>query len=123
MIIPVPLHIKKLRMRGFNPSFLLIREWKNAGAVMNNKMPEIPDDGNILIRKKWTDSQTGLGRKKRMLNIKNVFAVTDRLRVKGKNILLVDDVYTTGATVNECAKTLLKGGAENVDILTLARAI
>ncbi len=123
MIIPVPLHIKKLRMRGFNPSFLLIRDWNNVEVGMHNKLPEIPEDGNILIRERWTDSQTGLGRKKRLLNIKNAFAVTDRSRVIGKNILIVDDVYTTGATANECVKTLLKKGANNVDVLTLGRAV
>jgi len=64
-----------------------------------------------------------LGRKKRMKNIKNAFMVNDCSRIAGKRILLVDDVFTTGATVNECAKTLINDGAKRVDVLTLARAM
>jgi ComF family protein len=86
-------------------------------------MPVIPVDKDILARKKWTASQTGLGRKERLQNIKNAFVVNDTSKIEGKRILLVDDVYTTGATANECAKVLLKGGSKQVDVLTLARAM
>jgi len=58
-----------------------------------------------------------------LANIKNAFNISNGSKITGKKILLVDDVYTTGATVNECAKVLLKGGAGHVDVLTLARAI
>jgi predicted amidophosphoribosyltransferase len=64
-----------------------------------------------------------LGRKERLQNIKNAFVVNDTSKIEGKRILLVDDVYTTGATANECAKVLLKGGSKQVDVLTLARAM
>ena len=64
-----------------------------------------------------------MGRKERLQNIKNAFGLNDSSKVKGKKILLVDDVYTTGATADECAKVLLRAGAARVDVLTLARAM
>jgi ComF family protein len=63
-----------------------------------------------------------MGKSQRASNVKNAFKVADKGNVKGKKILLVDDVYTTGSTVNECARTLLRNGAEEVAVLTLARA-
>jgi ComF family protein len=91
--------------------------------MLNGHLPVIPVEKDILARKKWTAPQTGLGRKERLQNIKNAFAVKDTSKINGKKILLVDDVYTTGATANECAKVLLKGGSKQVDVLTLARAM
>ena len=123
IVVPVPLHERKLRIRGFNPSFLLVRNWPRIFEMLNGQMPVIPVDKDILARKKWTASQTGLGRKERLQNIKNAFVVNDTSKIEGKRILLVDDVYTTGATANECAKVLLKGGSKQVDVLTLARAM
>ena len=125
LIVPVPLHVKKLRMRGFNPSFLLVKEWVRIAEFLHVEFPDIPVDLSVLARTRWTESQTGLGRKERLANIKNAFniSISDGSKITGKRILLVDDVYTTGATVNECAKVLLKGGAGHVDVLTLARAI
>ncbi|MCJ7539353.1 MAG: ComF family protein [Desulfobacterales bacterium] len=123
LIAPVPLHKRKFRSRGFNTSFLLVKEWALITKALNRAVPVIPVVGDILVRKRWTESQTGLRRKERLQNIKNAFGVSDSSKVKGKNILLVDDVYTTGATVNECAKVLLRAGAARVDVLTLARAM
>jgi ComF family protein len=123
LIVPVPLHVKKLRMRGFNPSFLLVKDWERIAKYLHVELPDIPVDINVLDRKKWTEPQTGLGRKERLANIKNAFHLKNDSKITGKRILLVDDVYTTGATANECAKVLLKGGAEHVDVLTLARAV
>ena len=122
-IVAVPLHIKRFRMRGFNQSFLLIRDWLRISEVLNVNIAHVQIDRHVLVRSRWTDPQTGLGRKKRISNIKNAFSITDPEKVAGKRILLVDDVYTTGTTVNECAKVLLKSGAKYVDVLTLARAI
>jgi predicted amidophosphoribosyltransferase len=62
-------------------------------------------------------------RKKRLTNVKNAFSIKDSAKIAGKRILLVDDVYTTGATVNECSNVLLRDGAGHVDVLTLARAM
>jgi ComF family protein len=123
LIVPVPLHKRKLRSRGFNPSFFLVKEWAQIAKSLDRALPAIPVAADILVRKRWTESQTGLGRKERLQNIKNAFDVSDLSRVKMKNILLVDDVYTTGATANECAKVLMRAGAARVDVLTLARAM
>jgi ComF family protein len=123
LIVPVPLHIKKLRMRGFNPSFLLVKDWGRIAEFLHVGSPDIPIGINVLERRRWTEPQTGLGRKERLSNIKNAFNISNDSKITGKRILLVDDVYTTGATVNECAKVLLRGGAGHVDVLTLARAI
>ncbi|MBW1958329.1 MAG: ComF family protein [Deltaproteobacteria bacterium] len=122
LIVPVPLHSKKLRMRGFNPSFLLVKDWVSIAKFLNVRLPDIPVNIDVLTRRRWTEPQTGLGRKERLANIKNAFNINNDSKIAGKRILLVDDVYTTGATVNECSKVLLKGGAGRVDVLTLARA-
>jgi len=122
-IIPVPLHAKRMRKRGFNPSFLLVRNWAYYANAMQTKRPCISVDRNTLVRKRWTEPQTGLVRTQRMANIKNAFGINAAMDIIGKRILLVDDVFTTGATVDECAKVLLHGGAERVDVLTLARAV
>ena len=123
LIVPVPLHVKKLRMRGFNPSFLLVKDWVRIAEFLHVGFQDIPVDLNVLSRTRWTEPQTGLGRKERLANIKNAFNISNDSKITGKRILLVDDVYTTGATVNECAKVLLKGGAGHVNVLTLARAV
>jgi len=111
LVIPVPLHPSRYRARGFNQAYLLTRSWGD------------PVDQGVLVRRRKTASQTGLGRRKRLTNIRGAFSVKSPAKVKNRRILLVDDVYTTGSTVNECARTLLKGGAREVDILTLARAV
>jgi ComF family protein len=123
LILPVPLHNAKFRKRGFNQSYLLIRRWKSISAPMVDKVVGIPVNTDILIRSKATVSQTGLGRQQRLKNIKGAFRVKIPEKVIAKKVLLVDDVYTTGATVNECARVLLKAGAERVDVLTVARAM
>ena len=122
-IVPVPLHVKRFRMRGFNQAFLLVKDWDRIAEVLNVKIPVIQIDRHLLIRSRWTEPQTGLGRKKRMANIKNAFSLNDSSKIIDKRILLVDDVLTTGATADECAKVLLKGGARQVDVLSLARAV
>jgi ComF family protein len=115
LIIPVPLHIKKLRKRGFNQSIIL--------ADPLGKKWQIPVNFSLLKRSKFTLSQTGLDKKERERNIKGAFEVRDKEKIAGRNIILIDDVYTTGATLNECAKTLTKAGAKKVAVLTLARVL
>lgn len=120
-IVPVPLHMKRFRERGFNQAFLLVREWGMLAETLGIQKHFKTIDTKILFRKRNTASQTGLARDQRRRNIKNAFYVNPGSKISGERILLIDDVYTTGATVDECAKTLLKAGAGTVDVLTLAR--
>jgi ComF family protein len=122
-IVPVPLHHRKLKVRGFNPSLLMVRSWKWLASTRPINLLSPPVVRDALVKIKWTIPQTGLARKKRKQNVKNSFAIKDSSRIEGRRILLVDDVYTTGATTNECAKVLLKSGARYVDVLTLARTM
>ncbi len=112
-IVPVPLHVKRLRQRGYNQALLLARTF------FYEEKNKIKND--ILLRIRNTPSQTGLNGVERRKNLKNAFQVSDQKNVSGKNILLVDDVFTTGSTVNECARVLIQAGAGNVDVMTLAR--
>lgn len=121
MIIPVPLHPKRMRSRGFNQAYLLARAAK-AYCSQSNVSFVLPDIAEkLLVRIRATKPQTGLGREHRRKNIRNAFAVTQTEAIRGKSILLVDDVYTTGATVNECARILKKAGAVKVAVLSVAR--
>ncbi len=113
LVIPVPLHSRRIRQRGFNQAFVLIRTWK--------RQPGVEIDGTVLRRVRMTAPQTGLGKKSRLENLKGAFAVRNANRISGKSVLLIDDVYTTGTTAEACAEALLKAGAGRVDVLTLAR--
>ena len=123
VVIPVPLHVKRLKNRGFNQAILLVKDWKFYAKTFDIELSHIPVERHLLVRSRWTEPQTGLDRKKRKANIKNAFRIRDAEKIDGKRVLLVDDVYTTGATADECAKVLLGAGARQVDVLTLARAM
>ncbi len=114
-LLPVPLHANRLRQRGFNQSVILGRVV--AGAF------SIAFDPFVLQRRVHRDPQVGLGRKDRRENVRGAFAASFPERVKGKNVVVLDDVYTTGSTVRECARALKKAGAATVAVLTLARAV
>ena len=111
LVLPVPLHPARLRQRGFNQAWLLVGAWGDAAVR------------DLLQRTRKTPPQTGLGRSERLKNLKGAFAVKDPAAVKNRHVLLVDDVYTTGATVQECAVTLNRCGAAQVDVLTIGRAV
>lgn len=118
LIISVPLHIKKLRARGFNQS-ILIAKWlgKNLQIPVNNKM---------IRRHKFTQAQINLSRKERLKNLKNAFELInpDQFKKLGlKHVAVVDDVVTTGATVHEISKILKRAGVEKVEVWCLARAV
>ena len=122
VVVPVPLFGRRLRTRGFNQVYLAIRHWEHR--KWKGALPTFPVVAREALRRKWsTPPQTGLGRRDRMQNVRDAFEPGVSHAIVKKRILLVDDVYTTGATVSECAKILLKEGAEAVDILTLARAM
>jgi len=123
MIVPVPLHKKKMRKRGFNQTLLLVDGWGRSTGAPHGYRVNIPVEKKALARIRQTAPQTGLGRAARQRNIKRAFQVPAPEQIKAKRILLVDDVFTTGATAGECARVLLKEGAERVDVLTLARAL
>jgi len=112
-LVPVPLHRNRLRQRGYNQSLLLAREIGHRYHV--------PVDERILKRVRDSAPQTELRGTKREENVKGVFALG--ADPGGKMILLVDDVLTTGATVRECARVLLRGGARKIDIFAVARAV
>jgi ComF family protein len=123
LVLPVPLHIGRLRQRGFNQVFLLVRDWNRMAKQLTTGRSHIHIEFDLLTKNGSTESQTGLARKQRLTNVKNVFSVRDPFKIEDKRILLVDDVLTTGATVDECAGVLLNNGAQSVDVLTLARAL
>ena len=115
LIIPVPLHPRRLRWRGFNQAVLLGREVGKAWGLPLNPF--------VLIRKTETAPQTGLSLKERRPNVKGAFSIAPGRAVKGMRLLLMDDIYTSGATVNECARVLLRSGAREVQVLTLGRTV
>jgi len=118
VLLPVPLHRRRLKERGFNQALLLVRRWP-----LRLGMPKVPVDTGVLRRARATAPQAGLGRRGRQANIAGAFALRHPERVAGRHILLVDDVITTGATAGECARLLLDNGASRVDVLALARVI
>ena len=122
VVVPVPLFGRRLRKRGFNQVYLAIRHWENHKWQAALPAP-LTVEREALRRIRPTPPQTGLGRRDRLRNVKGAFGPGVSRMIQKRRVLLVDDVYTTGATVNECAKILLKEGAQAVDILTLARAL
>jgi ComF family protein len=115
LIVPVPLHVKRLRNRGFNQALLvgelLAEEWR------------IPLCRQGLRRVRWTEPQISLAAGLRRENVRDAFVVPDVSLVSGRRVLLVDDVFTTGSTVEECSRTLLRAGAEAVLVITISRAL
>lgn len=115
MILPVPLHKRRLRERGFNQALLLAKEL--------SRRTGIPYRKNILQKKRPTPPQVQLSGAEREKAVRRSFHILAGEALKGKTVLLVDDVYTTGATVNECSKVLLAAGAARIDVFTLTHAI
>lgn len=117
IIAPVPLHWRRLISRRYNQSALL-----SQALAKELSLPFVPD---LLYRIRATPTQGRLKAAERRDNVRGAFAVNKRFleRIKGANVVLVDDVLTTGATVEFCTRTLLKAGAVRVDILTLARVV
>ena len=117
LVIPVPLHATKLHQRGFNQSELI------AKAMLKHKILGLNLElaPELLLRTRPTQSQVGYTRQQRIANLRGAFRADDA--VNGCNILLVDDVFTTGTTVSECARVLRRAGAEKVWVATIARVL
>ncbi len=112
-IVPVPLHKKRLRKRGFNQAQLL------AGILFPYQRRQILL--SVLQRVRHTVPQTGLSGKERRMNLQKAFVVQTPEAIAERRIILVDDVFTTGTTVNECSRVLLNAGAVEVHVVTMAR--
>ena len=117
VLVPVPLHWRRLWQRRFNQSSAL------AHAIA--KRSKVAVDDLMLVRARATQPQFGLPRERRAENVQGAFRVPQekRLAVKGKKLILIDDVLTTGATVDACTKALIRAGALRVDVLVLARVV
>ncbi len=112
VIVPVPAGLGGLRLRGFNHCFYIARELSLLSGV--------PMESRLLYKQKETPPQVGLSASARKINVRGAFAMKEKL--SGEHVLLVDDVITTGATMNECSKTLRRAGASEVTAVSLARA-
>jgi ComF family protein len=125
-VVPVPLHVRKLRARGFNQALELAR-WALVGLA---RAPALAPPGglprlerHLLHRVRETRELGHAGPAARFAEVAGAFLCSDTARVRDRRVLLVDDVFTTGATFNECADALLRAGAAAVDVLALARAV
>jgi ComF family protein len=114
LIVPIPLHKNRLRERGFNQALLLARE---IGKAWKTEV-----DPFLLVKARPTPPQAALKGEERRKNLRGAFEVRRPERIEGKRVLLVDDVCTTGATLEEAFRTILKAGAQEVEALVLARA-
>ncbi len=113
IVVPIPMHPNRLKKRGFNHVLELSKVFiKTSGARVYHK---------VLTRVRDTGVQVGLNRKNRLENVKNAFKCEEDL--EGMSVLLVDDVYTTGATASECAAALLRGGAREIALVVIARSV
>ena len=117
IVIPVPLWSGKRTTRGFNQAEAIARTF-----IHFQTSSSIQLDTSILVRTRETASQTGLTRHQRRTNVRGAFAVVKPAKIKGRSILIVDDVMTTGTTAGECARVLRRAGAKEVFVATIARA-
>lgn len=115
VLVPVPLHYKRLIKRRYNQSALLVKEL--------SKLTGIKADYTSLIKHKSTKPQVQFSGHERVKNVRGAFSVKHIEKIKGKRVVLIDDVMITGSTLKECALALKSAGAKSVDTLTVARVI
>jgi len=123
-VVPVPLHRRKQSQRGFNQAELIARralKQLSHPARLDKERFELSTD--VLLRCRETGSQIGLTRHQRRENLRGAFAVSEPTRILKRDVLLVDDVFTTGTTASECARVLLRAGAARVWVATVARTL
>jgi ComF family protein len=121
LVIPVPLHRSKHSQRGFNQARMLANQ---AIKVLRSTHPtwQLQLAASTVVRQRPTESQAGLTTRQRRLNVRGAFIVSNPNSVKDRNVLVVDDIFTTGATARSVSRALLRAGAANVWVATLARA-
>ena len=113
IIIPVPVSKKRFKQRGYNQSSLIAR---NLARMLN-----IDYKDNVLVKIKDNKPQSEMGQDKRKSNVKDVYKIKNKEKIYQKKVLILDDIFTTGNTVNECAKVLIENSASNVGIFTMAK--
>lgn len=118
VVVPVPLFHRKARQRGFNQSELIAR----IAVKLSSTLP-LQLDPQVLVRTRETESQIGLTRHQRRENMRGAFAVARPEHIAGRDVILVDDVFTTGTTASECARVLRRAGASRVWVATVARTL
>lgn len=116
VVVPVPLHATRMRERGFNQTEEIAR-------AALKLLPGFSMSTRVLVRQRATDSQIGLTRHQRRANLRGAFAVRAAEDIAARDVLLVDDVFTTGTTVSECARVLRRSGASRVFVATVARVL
>ena len=114
IIIPVPMYRKKEKQRGYNQTALIAKE-------IAKVCKSLVYDGKSLKKIKDTKMQSSLNKTERRKNIKNAYKVVNQQKIKDKKIILLDDIYTTGATANECSKVLKQSGAKEILVVTIAK--
>lgn len=114
ILVPVPIHKKRKMSRGYNQSELIAR-------ALAYEIKDIRLENNILIKTKNIVAQSSLNKSERENNIKNVYKIKSEEKILNKKVLLFDDIYTTGSTVNECSKILKEAGAQEVSVITIAK--
>lgn len=114
VLIPVPIHKDRIKIRGYNQSELIAKD-------LVYEIKNIKLDNKVLIKTKNIVAQSSLNKKQRKNNIKNVYQVKNIENIVNKKVLLLDDIYTTGSTVNECAKILKEAGCKEVGVITIAK--
>lgn len=113
IIIPVPISKKRKKERGYNQSLLIARK------ISSKEKIKLGD--KVISKVKNNNTQSKLNKEERAENVKNVYKITSNKEIINKNILLIDDIYTTGATLNECSRMLKQAGAKKIDVLTIAK--
>jgi len=118
LVVPVPLHASKLRQRGFNQAEEIAKS-----APKQLKTARLQLAPAVLERRRATETQTGLTRAQRLENIRGAFSVKQSERLRERDVILVDDVFTTGTTVSECARVVRRAGASRVFVAMVARVL
>lgn len=114
IIMPVPIHKKRKRQRGYNQSELITKE-------IASKLENLEYQNKVLQKVKHTIPQSSLSKEQRKRNVENVYKIINKEKIKNKKVILFDDIYTTGATVKEIAKLLKQNGVSKILVLTIAK--